>query len=127
MKSVFRGFLITLHVLLAAGFLLLTLSFHGGPWRWPAAAIVSLAVTANAVLVVIGLVQLRRRVSWFLLAMVLLVGLPTGAFLAGSILWPESFASVVMAVFAAFAACEVAGFVAAGGFSAIRSNVDAER
>jgi|GEM_PF-1230828 len=121
MRNLFRGFLIALHVLFAACFILLTLSFLGGAWRWPAAAIVSLAVTANAVLVVVGLVRKRRWVKWFLLSMVLLVGVPTIAFLAGSVLWPESFASAVMAIFGIFATCEVAGFVAARGFAARHS------
>ncbi|MCA1962105.1 MAG: hypothetical protein LDL33_15085 [Desulfomonile sp.] len=113
-----------MHIFFATGFLLLTLSFLGGAWRRPVAAIVSLAGIANAVLAVVGLVKRRKWARWFLLSMVLLVALPTIAFLAGSILWLESFAAAVMAILGVFAACEVAGWFAACGVPATPSNAD---
>jgi len=118
MRITFHGLLVILHLLIAVASFVLTVSFLGGPWHWPAAAIASLAVTANAVLVVSGLAMKRRWVRWCLLSMVLLVALPTVALLAGSILWPESFALVVIGIFGAFALCEVAGFATACGFPA---------
>jgi hypothetical protein len=116
MNSAIRRVLSGFHFLLGAGIgLVVLINFDPQGFRaWGLLSLGLLAVPVLLIAIAAGLWRGRAWVKWLVIPLLLLILVFTLLLLAGSVLWPESFARGVLIAGTLFAGLEILTLIFAG-------------